>query len=161
MKPLINALPAAYRATAIEAGKARLAVIEPASDWPKPDPTTGELLDARGIAWIEAAHSANKTCNADGSWRRKRGVDHELIESLEAAALAKAAPEPAEAAPPSDPEPTTSEFERIRYGIETAPDQQAIDEWTDYSREVVITQSQRLALDHVATIRQQELANAA
>ena len=59
------------------------------------------------------------------------------------------------------PESTTSEFERVRYGIETAPDLEAVREWLEYSTTVVLRQSEKHALQHVANIRQQELEKAA
>lgn len=55
----------------------------PAPEWPQAHPQTGELVDATGCPWIEAAHSANKTCTENGTWRRKRGVDPRTVEDLE------------------------------------------------------------------------------
>lgn len=120
------------------------------SDWPKPN-TDGELVDVRGIAWIEQAHSTNKTTNADGTWRMKRGADSEMVRQLEEEALAAI-----NATIPDEPtaESKPLEFERIKTGIETAADQQAIDEWFDYSREVVISKTQREELERVAIQRQ-------
>ena len=57
------------------------------SSWPQPHPETGELLDSRGRPWIEAAHSASQTCNSDGTWKRKRGVDPAAVERLERVAM--------------------------------------------------------------------------
>jgi phage recombination protein Bet len=101
-------------------------------DWPQPDPETGELLDVRGLPWIEAAHSVGKTCNDDGSWRRKRGVDTEIVARLEAAAMAKLEPKPPVSAA-LEPDETTlpadvSEFDKIRSGIKAAGDQQEMAE---------------------------------
>ncbi|WP_295431133.1 RecT family recombinase [uncultured Thiodictyon sp.] len=71
----------------------RDALITPDSPlaWPQSDPETGELRDIRGCPWIEAAHSANRTCNETGEWRRKRGVDPEVAERLERDATADTA----------------------------------------------------------------------
>lgn len=70
--------------------------------WPRSDPETGELVDARGCPWLAEAHSANKTCTETGEWRRKRGVDPERVEAWEQEAMHRAAtpdeqptPEPA------------------------------------------------------------------
>jgi hypothetical protein len=153
--------------------------IKPAeSNWPKRDPDTDALIDVRGMPWIEAAHSANQTCNTDGTWRRKRGVDIEEIERLETAERARQQPEPApeitpadesadsipaEPAPEPDPEPDSdapavSEFDKIRAGLEASRDQSEIDEWFTYSREVVISQSQRYALEAIAAERARKWA---
>lgn len=119
-------------------------------DWPQPN-ADGELVDVRGIPWIELAHSANKTTNADGTWRMKRGADAERVRQLEEEALAVSHPEV-----PSEPaeDPKGGEFERIKTGLATAADQQAIDEWFDYAREVVISKTQREELERVAIARQ-------
>lgn len=64
-------------------------------EWPQPN-ADGDLVDVRGCPWIEDAHSANKTCNADGSWRMKRGADPARIKRLETEALAKVQAQAAE-----------------------------------------------------------------
>jgi hypothetical protein len=61
---------------------------EPATEWPKADPETGELLDAQGCPWLEEVHSQNKTCNADGYWRRKKGVMPSAAREAEERAMA-------------------------------------------------------------------------
>jgi len=139
-------------------------------EWPKRDPDSAELVDVRGIAWIEAAHSANQTCNADGTWRRKRGVDPEETERLEAEQL-RPKPEPApettaaDASTPHDaePEPETNsaitEFDKIRAGLEAARDPSELKEWFDYSSQVIISQSQRYALEAIAADRERQWAN--
>ncbi len=132
---------------------------EPSKDWPQPD-ANGELRDVRGLPWIAGAHSDGKTCTADGQWRRKRGVDPEIVERLEREAMTVDA---VDALPALEAEPapdTVTEFEKIRAGISTANSQDEIDEWWDYSREVVITQSQRFALESVAQDRQLTLSRA-
>ncbi|WP_295401697.1 hypothetical protein [uncultured Thiocystis sp.] len=71
----------------------------PPPAWPQPDSESGELVDARGCPWIEAAHSVGKTCTDSGEWRRKRGVDPELIARLEQEAIRAVSTEiPAESA---------------------------------------------------------------
>ena len=51
-------------------------------DWPRPN-EDGELVDVRGCPWIEAVHSANKTCTDAGTWRRRRGVDPDEVKLQE------------------------------------------------------------------------------
>ena len=55
-------------------------------DWPRPN-EDGELVDVRGCPWIEAVHSANKTCTDAGTWRRRRGVDPGEVKRRETVAL--------------------------------------------------------------------------
>ena len=129
-----------------------------AQAWPQAN-DDGELIDARGIVWDERIHSSSKGCNDDGTWRRRRGVDPALIARYEADALVritaatKGEPEP-------EPEPEISEFEWVKTGLERAANQEEIDEWWDYSREVVISQSQRYALEAVSDERKRQLAEA-
>lgn len=49
---------------------------EPAAP-PPPPPLTGSELDAKGLPWDPRIHGANKTKNADGTWRQKRGLEKE------------------------------------------------------------------------------------
>ena len=42
---------------------------------PPPPPANEPERDAEGVAWDPAIHSANKTKNVDGTWRKRRGVD--------------------------------------------------------------------------------------
>ncbi|MBK1699776.1 hypothetical protein [Thiococcus pfennigii] len=168
--------------------------------WPRPDPQTGELLDVRGCPWIEQAHSANRTCTADGTWRMKRGADPDLVKRLEAEAMSSGQDEthdqasdsgalemhdpgagepgyrarslPAENHEPSgaqdgapsdaaesDEDASISDFERVRRGLASAPDEQALDEWWDYSRSVVISHSQRMAIEAAAEERKRQIAD--
>lgn len=80
---------------------------------PAPSPT-GEI-DADGVLWDSRIHSGpadKRPKNADGRWRRGRGVDdatHALVtaELRQAAGLAPVAPAPAAPVPPS-PEPAAA-----------------------------------------------------
>ncbi len=54
-----------------------------------PADATAPAVDVKGVPWIEAVHSANKTRNDDGTWRGKRGVDSAKRAAAEAEALAK------------------------------------------------------------------------
>lgn len=66
-------------------------------EWPQAHPETGELVDARGVRWDERVHSAGKSCNEDGVWRRKRGADPGLIARVEDSMLwGESGQEPAE-----------------------------------------------------------------
>lgn len=48
--------------------------------------------DARGLPWDERIHSANKTTNADGTWRRRSKIDDQLVKTVEAELLGLPAP---------------------------------------------------------------------
>lgn len=130
------------------------------SEFPKIN-ASGALVDARGIGWMERIHSAGKTCNDDGTWRRKRGVDPELIEKLEAAALDRAQriPEPV----PEPPAPRLT-LDRIMKGIAGSPDDDTIDEWVDLARDdltVAFTEADKAMIADAAKTRWQELHAAA
>ena len=51
-------------------------------------------VDANNMPHDERIHAGSKALNADGTWRKKRGVSDELIRSVEAAATPHDAPEP-------------------------------------------------------------------
>lgn len=62
--------------------------LEPDStEWPQDE--DGVFVDAHGCPWIDAIHSAKKTCTQDGNWRKKRGIDAAVVASVEAAAIEK------------------------------------------------------------------------
>lgn len=46
-------------------------------------PVPATLLDSAGLPWDERIHSSSKNTVADGTWRRKRGVDEALVASVE------------------------------------------------------------------------------
>lgn len=49
------------------------------------DEQRGDLTaDANGLPWDVRIHSGTRAVNADGSWRLRRGVDPELVETVEA-----------------------------------------------------------------------------
>lgn len=76
-----------------------------ASTAPMPQPGTVKL-DTRGFPWDERIHSSTRATVADGSWKKKRGVQEFLVASVEndyranGFGVAQAAPAPAPAAPP-------------------------------------------------------------
>lgn len=47
-------------------------------------PVPATSLDSAGLPWDERIHSSSKNTVADGTWRRKRGVDEALVASVEA-----------------------------------------------------------------------------
>lgn len=44
---------------------------------------TMPVLDIRGVEWNPQIHSSEKTKNADGRWKKKRGVTPQLVNELE------------------------------------------------------------------------------
>lgn len=60
----------------------------PEAEWPK-HTSDGVMVDARGMPFIEGIHSGAKRCNADGSWRRARGVDDITLAQREKQAMAQ------------------------------------------------------------------------
>lgn len=71
---------------------------------PPAAPPAGVELDAKGLPWDGRIHAATKGKNADGSWRGKKGVGKEVIESV-TAELKAALGAPAPTAPPAAPVP--------------------------------------------------------
>lgn len=47
--------------------------------------TTDDLaVDAEGLVWDSRIHSSSRELNKDGTWRKRRGVDSELVKQVEA-----------------------------------------------------------------------------
>jgi len=44
----------------------------------------GTLIDSRGVPWMEKVHTGAKSCNDDGTWRKRRGVWDEDVKKAEA-----------------------------------------------------------------------------
>lgn len=61
--------------------------------------------DASGLPWDERIHSANKATIADGTWRKRRGVDAATVASVEAILRSASAPVPVAAPAPIAPPP--------------------------------------------------------
>lgn len=70
---------------------------------PEP-PATPPSVDAAGLPWDARIHSESKATVADGTWRKRRGVDPELVKQVEAELRG----EPAVAATPEVTEPSAS-----------------------------------------------------
>lgn len=51
-----------------------------------PADSTAPVVDAFGTPWLADFHAPKRTRNADGSWRRKKGVDKQAAEAAEVAA---------------------------------------------------------------------------
>lgn len=49
-----------------------------------PPPAASVALDKDGLPWDERIHSGNKAFVADGTWRKRRGVDEGIIAQVEA-----------------------------------------------------------------------------
>jgi phage recombination protein Bet len=88
--------------------------------------------DSRGVAWDSAIHSANRTRNSDGTWRRKKGSTT------------------------VEPEPFTLEqstgptFADVMNWIETAETTSDLDEITDAAKDVELTAEQRHEFNEAA-----------
>lgn len=46
--------------------------------------TSDPVVDVDGLLWDKRIHSSSKELNKDGTWRKRRGVDDELVRSVEA-----------------------------------------------------------------------------
>lgn len=55
--------------------------------------------DKEGMPWDERIHSKNKATNADGTWRKRRGVDAATVTAIEKELTDRAASQPAPAIP--------------------------------------------------------------
>jgi len=53
-------------------------------------------LDARGMPWDDRIHASTKSKLANGNWKNKRGVDRDLLESVEAELLGTIPQEPSD-----------------------------------------------------------------
>lgn len=82
-----------------------------------PDSTTvaetpPPAVDSTGLPWDARIHSESKATVADGSWRKRRGVDPELVKQVEAELRGDAPPAadtPASIPTPPPPAPMTSD----------------------------------------------------
>lgn len=71
---------------------------------PEP-PSAPPIVDAAGLPWDARIHSESKATVADGTWRKRRGVDPELVKQVEAELRGEV---PAAAATPAVTEPSAS-----------------------------------------------------
>jgi hypothetical protein len=132
---------------------------EPAAsaEWPKD--YHGNLYDSRGVVWDGVVHSGAKTCNADGTWRRRKGVAPDSVLAAESrypridpltsfgrGPAIQSGPAPLDLTPSSDI-PT---FADALTWIETAQDLDALNSAMDAARSIDMDQSGRDALDAAA-----------
>jgi hypothetical protein len=127
------------------------------AEWPKD--YHGNLYDSRGVVWDGVVHSGAKSCNADGTWRRRKGVAPDSVLAAESrypridplttfgrGPAIQSAPAPLDLAPPSDV-PT---FADALTWIETAQDLDQLNSALDAARSIDMDQSGREALDAAA-----------
>ena len=97
--------PVATSPSPVPASSAPAAVALPVAA-PAPD------KDKRGLPWDERIHSANRTMNADGTWRRRSKIGDDLVAQVEAELLglppAPAVPSAAELVAKMSAEPATA-----------------------------------------------------
>jgi len=81
-----------------------------APEAPEAPEAPGTVLDVNGLPWDERIHGTNKNKNKDGSWRNIKGVDKELLASVEAELMGKTVADvtPAIIVPPPAPETVPS-----------------------------------------------------
>jgi hypothetical protein len=79
---------------------------------PTASPAPGVDVDARGLPWDARIHSREKTKLVNGNWKNKRGVDENLLQTVEAqlaqamAIPAASSPAPSVSVPVPPPTPT-------------------------------------------------------
>lgn len=129
----------------------------PASaEWPKD--YHGNLYDSRGVVWDGVIHSGQKTCNSDGTWRRRKGVHPDSVLAAEArypridpltafgsGPAVESGPEPLDLAQSDLPT-----FSDALTWIETAQDMDALNSAMDAARSIDMDHSGREALDAAA-----------
>lgn len=61
----------------------------------QPQASESDEVDSRGVPWNKQVHSASKEKNADGRWRKRRGISDEMLELVENEMMGKTAQPPA------------------------------------------------------------------
>lgn len=139
------------------AEKAQESMHGPASaDWPKD--YHGNLYDSRGVVWDGVIHSGQKTCNSDGTWRRRKGVHPDSVLAAEdrypridpltafgGGPAVESGPEPLDLAQSDLPT-----FADALTWIETSQDMDALNSAMDAARSIDMDQSGRDALEAAA-----------
>jgi hypothetical protein len=97
-------------------------VFTPAHATPAVAPT-GVTLDTAGLPWDARIHTGSRAMNADGSWRRKRGVDEATIATVEGElkALMSVPVEPASNVLPFTPAPPPPPAEPVAVAAPPPP----------------------------------------
>ena len=129
----------------------------PASaDWPKE--YRGASYDSRGISWDGTVHTGAKTCNSDGTWRRRKGVLPETLAAAEARyphidplTAFGSGPEIQSGPAPLELEPSTGpSFADVLRWIESAQTPEELDEAMDAGKDVDMDASQREEINQAA-----------
>jgi hypothetical protein len=133
----------------------------PAStDWPRTH--NGNLYDSRGVVWDGLVHSGAKSCNADGTWRRRKGVHPDQVAAAETRypkidpltafgggpaveSGGAAADAPFDLAPQTGPT-----FADAMRWIEDAQDMDELDTSVDAAKDVDMTDEQRQEINRAA-----------
>lgn len=134
---------------------------------PQPEPQDDEptndappATDKNGLPWDERIHAGTKALNADGTWKKRRGVDDATVAAV-TAELTGAAPTPApqpEPTPAPTPEPTPApvpstnriqDFQQIVQELQKAGTVAAADYMPKYHGQIVQT---LLKLSGVTTV---------
>jgi hypothetical protein len=141
------------------------------SEWPKD--YRGSLYDSRGVVWDGVVHTGAKTCNSDGTWRRRKGVAPDTVAAAESRypridPLTAFGSGPAtqsggtvittypptyerDKAMPFDLAPTTGPgFADVLRWIETAQTTEELDEAMDAGKDVDLTSEQRNEIETAA-----------
>lgn len=69
--------------------------VDPAENTGSPEERPPAGVDSEGYPWDERVHASSRNTVADGTWRKKRGVDDALVASVRAEWDAKLRPAPA------------------------------------------------------------------
>lgn len=134
---------------------------------PQPEPQDDEptndappATDKNGLPWDERIHAGTKALNADGTWKKRRGVDDATVAAV-TAELTGAAPTPTpqpEPTPAPTPEPTPApvpstnriqDFQQIVQELQKAGTAAAADYMPKYHGQIVQT---LLKLSGVTTV---------
>lgn len=122
--------PAVTRSAPAPAPSAPEAPATVAADIPPPPfvlpepPAAPPSVDASGLPWDARIHSESKATVADGTWRKRRGVDPELVKQVEAELRGEAptiADIPAPPAPAVVPPPPAPTPEAVAVPLAPAP----------------------------------------
>ncbi len=83
------------------------APVLPSAPEPAADP---DAKDASGLKWDERIHAGNRATNGDGTWRKKRGVEPELVLQVEAELRGVPVPPSIPAVPAAPAVPSAAEL---------------------------------------------------
>ena len=125
-----------------------------------PQETLKHDTDIRGVAWDSRVHSAGRTRNSDGTWRRRKGVDPVEAAKTEDTQFKPAVDDLVLTEPTDDsmlsPEPPT--FQDAMGWIETAKDMQALDLAMDAARDLDLTDDERADLAYAYEAQEATIA---